>query len=151
HVALQRDVAAQQMRLYVDGTVVVNQTLTVTGTIKDDDGEADPLTIGAVIQNSVNGCGCPMQFFTGTIDEVGYYNRALSASEIRGNFAAGSLHRQQTGEMTISPGANTTPAPVTVQAQVGDNFYSPPNITINVGDSVQWTWAGGNPHSVTSD
>ena len=34
---------------------------------------------------------------------------------------------------------------------VGDNFYSPTPVTIQPGDSVLWTWAGANPHSVTSD
>jgi len=35
---------------------------------------------------------------------------------------------------------------------VGDNFFSPSNLTINVGDTVEWRNAdGGNPHNVTAD
>lgn len=48
--------------------------------------------------------------------------------------------------------------PVTVWAQtthdvtVGDNFFSPSDLTIEVGDTVRWTnAAGGLPHDVTAD
>src|SRR5262249_51850947 len=58
--------------------------------IKNDDGEADPVTIGAVIQNNVSGCGCPLQFFNGVIDEVDYFPRALSGPEVHAIFQAGS-------------------------------------------------------------
>ncbi len=34
---------------------------------------------------------------------------------------------------------------------VGDNFYSPPTVTISVGDSVTWTNNGQAPHTVTAD
>src|SRR5207253_379153 len=67
HVAMERDMAAnpQKMRLYVDGVEDASATLIATGLIKDDDGEADPVTIGAVIQNNFNGCGCAIQLFSG--------------------------------------------------------------------------------------
>lgn len=38
----------------------------------------------------------------------------------------------------------------TANVSVGQIFYSPTSTTINVGDSVTWTWVGG-VHSVTSD
>lgn len=48
--------------------------------------------------------------------------------------------------------------PVPSQAQethtvtVGDNFFSPANLTIQAGDTVRWSnAAGGNPHDVTAD
>lgn len=33
--------------------------------------------------------------------------------------------------------------------KVGDNFYSPNTITVNVGDSITWNWIGNQQHSVT--
>ncbi len=39
----------------------------------------------------------------------------------------------------------------TVVVEVGDNFFDPPNVTINVGDTVQWNWVGTvMGHTVTS-
>lgn len=37
-----------------------------------------------------------------------------------------------------------------VGVSVEDNFYSPQNITVAKGTTVQWTWNGLNDHSVTS-
>src|SRR5437868_2091942 len=37
----------------------------------------------------------------------------------------------------------------TVHVQVVNFSFSPPQVTINLGDTVQWDWAGGN-HSSTS-
>ncbi len=45
----------------------------------------------------------------------------------------------------ISASANT----VTVQVGAGGLKFSPQDVTINVGDTVQWTWVG-NDHSTTS-
>jgi plastocyanin len=40
----------------------------------------------------------------------------------------------------------------TTSVTVGDNFFSPANVTINVNDMVQWNWSMSevNPHSTTS-
>lgn len=35
--------------------------------------------------------------------------------------------------------------------RVGDNFYSPNDLTIKVGDTVRWTANGNMPHDVTAD
>ncbi len=80
HIALVRDTTGLQMQLYVDGVVDASAPLTVTGTIKDDDGEPDPFTIGALIQGGTNQ---PTALFLGEVDEVEYFNRALTASEIQ--------------------------------------------------------------------
>src|SRR6266446_1511734 len=37
----------------------------------------------------------------------------------------------------------------TANVTVGDNFFSPRNVTNTVGDSVQWNWEGINSHSST--
>src|SRR5207253_3776931 len=82
HVAMERDITGNVMRLYVDGAVDVSASLTATDALKDEDGEADPVTIGAIIENNNPGTGLPKYFFNGTIDEVEYFNRALSTTEI---------------------------------------------------------------------
>jgi hypothetical protein len=81
HVALIRDLAAGQMRLYVDCGLDASAALNAgaTGALKDDDGDPDPFVIGAVVQPGSFSKG---GFFSGLIDEVKFYNRALSASEI---------------------------------------------------------------------
>ncbi len=38
-----------------------------------------------------------------------------------------------------------------VNVTIGDNFFSPKNITINPGDTVVWTHGGGAGHTVTAD
>src|SRR5215471_5694376 len=40
----------------------------------------------------------------------------------------------------------------TTTVTVGDNFFDPNTVTINVNDTVQWLWSmsEGNPHSTTS-
>ena len=80
HIALVRDTTGLQMQLYVDGVVDASAPLTVTGTIKDDDGEPDPFTIGAII---AGGTDHPAQLFLGEVDEVEYFNRVLTAAEIQ--------------------------------------------------------------------
>ena len=41
-------------------------------------------------------------------------------------------------------------AQTTHDVTVGDNFFSPSNLTIQMGDTVRWTNAGGGvPHDVT--
>jgi Concanavalin A-like lectin/glucanases superfamily/Protein of unknown function (DUF642) len=92
HVAMVRDIESNQLLLYLDGAVESSATLTVTGALKDDDGEPDPITIGAQIENSSGGgCGCPIFPFSGVIDEVEYFNRALSAGEVLAIYNAGSF------------------------------------------------------------
>lgn len=39
----------------------------------------------------------------------------------------------------------------TVAVNVGDNFFSPSTVTINVNDTVNWSWIGFSQHSSTSN
>jgi plastocyanin len=39
----------------------------------------------------------------------------------------------------------------TMNVTIGDNTFTPAQITVNVGDTVVWTNTGRNPHDVTSD
>ncbi len=34
---------------------------------------------------------------------------------------------------------------------VGDNFFNPNSVDVNVGQNVRWTWSGSSPHNVTFD
>jgi len=81
HVAMQRDVAANQLRLYVDGALEAQAALTAIGTIRNDDGTPDALVIGTqyVVTTTTP---TTMAMFSGVIDEVKYYNRALAAAEL---------------------------------------------------------------------
>ncbi|MGH7804991.1 MAG: LamG-like jellyroll fold domain-containing protein, partial [Candidatus Binatia bacterium] len=98
HVAAIRDVAVGELRLYVDGILEAHTPLTsgADGAIQDDDGQPDELTIGAVCHRSGSGC-FPVAFFSGQIDEVQMFHRALSAAEIRAIFDAGSAGQCKEG------------------------------------------------------
>ena len=48
----------------------------------------------------------------------------------------------------VPAGRDASAATATVS--LGDNFYNPATVTINVGDTVQWNWTGANPHTVTA-
>lgn len=94
HLAMVRDIAASELRLYVDGVLdaIAPLNASATGAIKDDDGEPDPFLIGAFIQG---GTTTRESFFSGLIDEGEFYNRALSDSEIQAIFLAGSAGKCQ--------------------------------------------------------
>jgi uncharacterized protein (TIGR03437 family) len=79
HVALTFD--GSSVKAYINGTLTRNIT-GLTGTIPSTSG---PLRIGsrAVLTNQ------PREGFNGLIDEVAFYNRALSASEIQSIFNVG--------------------------------------------------------------
>lgn len=41
-----------------------------------------------------------------------------------------------------------TPPPA-ANVNVGDNFFDPSSLTVSTGTTVDWTWTGANPHTVT--
>src|SRR5690349_22829810 len=69
HLVFIRDVAAMKLAMYVDGTEVAEQDLDpgAAGALANQDGEADPLTIGAAVNG---GTADRKDFFAGTIDDV---------------------------------------------------------------------------------
>jgi plastocyanin len=70
--------------------------------------------------------------------------RALTLVFIFTSFAA-LLAACSDDDSTAPP----TNGPFTGTIQVRDDFFSPSNVTISVGDSVTWHWAGSHDHSVT--
>jgi Concanavalin A-like lectin/glucanases superfamily len=75
HVSLIRDVEARKLSLYVDGVVAAEQALEdqADGPIQNDDGEADPLTIGAQLEG---GTTTPVEEMTGLVDDVRLWSGA---------------------------------------------------------------------------
>src|SRR6476620_11612191 len=73
---LIRDVEANKLALYVDGIEVAEEDLDpgAAGPLGDDDGEADPLTIGAYI---IGGSSTPNGLVNGAVDEVKLYTGTL--------------------------------------------------------------------------
>jgi plastocyanin len=65
--------------------------------------------------------------------------------------AAWALPLPPGGEAPRSDGrALAAPAAASQTVQVGDNFFNPSSASLNVGDTVTWTWVGFGSHSTTS-
>jgi streptogramin lyase len=88
HVVATRDVTAATLSVYVDGALDARVALNADadGPLADDEGDSDPLTIGADIVDGATGTRLP---FSGQLDEVTYYDRALSACEVTNMFRNG--------------------------------------------------------------
>ena len=60
-------------------------------------------------------------------------------------------------DLSVVPGPSSTdmsttpPQTMNAAVSVMDNFYSPADVTISVGGTVTWTWAGAVAHTVTSN
>jgi len=81
HIAFVRDTILGKANVYVDGSLSTSAPLTsdMNGPLLNADGDADPVVIGAHI---VGGTSNLEGFFNGQIDEVGFYNVALTADEM---------------------------------------------------------------------
>ena len=88
-LALTRDVDAQRLALYVDGVQEAQAPLGLgtNGSINDEDSLPDPFTIGTDRATGVT--PAPMDPFSGTIDEVGWWTTALQAPAMHAIFDAG--------------------------------------------------------------
>src|SRR5262245_21989555 len=51
----------------------------------------------------------------------------------------------------LLPVAWAAPSAATQSVSIKDNLFDPKTITVNVGDTVTWTIAGKNEHTVTAD
>ncbi|MEK6762395.1 MAG: LamG-like jellyroll fold domain-containing protein [Nitrospirota bacterium] len=108
HVAMVRDTTAGQFRLYVDGQVDATAPLGLgsNGDIKDNDGSPDHFLIGAQYVQGTSVIDTPIMF-PGRIDEVSYWSRAVSASQLNATFSAGG-RRDLAGEFLPPPGEYST-------------------------------------------
>lgn len=95
HLTMVIDRGTNQLRLYVNGVLQSQQSFTAGNT-----GVANPqMTIGA----SESG-GVRSDFFNGVIDEVSFYNRAITQNEITSIFNAGIAGKLKSG--TTSTGSD---------------------------------------------
>jgi hypothetical protein len=88
HVVATRDIETATLSVYVDGALDARVALNADadGPLADDEGDSDPLTIGADIIDGATGTRLA---FAGQIDEVTYYGRALSACDVTSLFQNG--------------------------------------------------------------
>jgi hypothetical protein len=86
HVAATFDITTQLMQVYVDGVSVPGSLVAGSAVITSITDSVSPVRIGA----AKNISGQPTEFWTGLIDEVEIFGRALAASEIQAIFNAGS-------------------------------------------------------------
>jgi Concanavalin A-like lectin/glucanases superfamily len=116
YLAFVRDSAANEMRLYVDGALDASAKLkeVATGPLENLDGEADDVYLGAFRRCSSGGSGCDgalVNQFKGLLDDVIYWERVVSGSEIAAIHAAGP-----NGLTTDSTApSSTAAAPATAQ------------------------------------
>ena len=64
----------------------------------------------------------------------------------------GNDQAQPVGTTSVPPSEQTNtdaPAAIVIVGANGSTSFSPAAVTVRVGDSVEWDWAGG-PHTVTS-
>ena len=78
HVAYTVNTSAGLQKLYLDGASVASGSF--TGAINYD---SHPMLVGAGIQS-----GVPTDFFNGSIDEVSFYNQALTSAQVSSIYAA---------------------------------------------------------------
>jgi hypothetical protein len=94
--------------LYINGVLNAQST---PGASPVDSG--CPFYIGGFYSPAADTCGYVGQFFAGLIDEVSYFNRALSAAEIQAIYNAGSAGKCAAG---VAPSITAQPASQAVLA-----------------------------------
>jgi hypothetical protein len=87
HLVGVRDAAASKMLLYVDGALAVTANLTTAqdGALTNADGQTDLIAVGS---SPTAGAPTFTPNFNGAVDELAYYNGALSATEVMAHFTA---------------------------------------------------------------
>ena len=162
HVAMLRDMSISQLRIYVDGVLDASAALTAgaDGAIQNNDGEADPLLIGGFFNGGTTTLRDP---FSGIIDELEYFNRALTQTEIQAIVNAGSAGKCRTctpppsGMINWWPGDgnandiqsnnNGTPqnGATFAAGKVGQTFsFDGVNDYVSLPDSPSWNFGTGN-------
>ena len=87
-----------------------------------------------------------------TVDPVGEANESLKPGEDGGAAEpAVATAPPATATVAQSSGGKEAKASASASVSVGDNFYSPASVTVNVGDTVSWKNDGAAQHSATAD
>jgi hypothetical protein len=97
HVAAAFDASTQSIRIYANAVELATQ-ITSAGAVDVINPSDEPVRIGADV--CVDGNLCWQ--YTGLVDEVSIYNRALSSSEVATIYAAGSAGKCQSTPLTIA-------------------------------------------------
>jgi Concanavalin A-like lectin/glucanases superfamily/Immunoglobulin domain/Cohesin domain len=166
HVAANYDQSTGTRQIYVNGAKVAERTDAPI----DFSAEIEDLAIGAQLASSTQ----PQAFFAGMIDELSYYHRALTGSEILDIYNAGSAGKckspvppvvtGQPANVTVDAGGNASfnasasgSGPITFQWQFnGTNIVGATNVPLNLinvqpADAGNYTLVVSNPYgSVTS-
>ncbi len=127
-------------------TGAINTALATPHSVIVHDGHGNVVSGVAVSWKVGDGGGSvnPTATSTGT-------NGVASTTRTLGPTVGTQTDTAQAAGLTGSPVVFTATArqPVTVSVTVGNNFFSPLAVTVGVGDTVKWTWAGGVTHNVT--
>lgn len=136
HVALTYDKSSGAANLYVNGTVVASQnlgTFTPQTTYQMNIGERTAAIVGAG------------SIYTGLVDELSLYNRALSSNEIATIYSAGSLGKCKP---LVSP--NIIVQPANQMVAVGGTATFGVTATGTAPLFYQWNFNGTNIDSATN-
>ncbi|HEY7257155.1 MAG TPA: LamG-like jellyroll fold domain-containing protein [Solirubrobacterales bacterium] len=136
YLALVRDSAAGEMRLYVDGSLAGSAALkeVATGPLENLDGEADDLYLGSFRRCGAGGEGCDgtlVNQLSGLLDDAIYWERAVSGGEIAAIHAAGpnGLTTDTTAPTsTASAPATAPPGDITVGFTASDPAGPAPRV-----------------------
>jgi len=106
---------------------------------------------GIVISWQVTGGGGSVAPPTSTTDTSGATTAWTLGATVGVQSAEGAA-LGLTGSPVAFTATGTPPPPPTVEVSVGNNFFSPPGVTITTGTRVRWTWnsTGAIPHGVES-
>jgi phosphatidylserine/phosphatidylglycerophosphate/cardiolipin synthase-like enzyme len=121
------------LRLYIDGTQIASKS---TSSAKPDSGGSYPLRLGANSRGTNN-------YFTGEIDEVRVWNRAVTSTEVSNQFNLATF--DMTGAVSYMDGTEYD-TPPTANAGSDRTVYEEDIVTLNGGGSSD---PNGNPLAYT--
>jgi len=122
------------LRLYINGTMDAQAT---PGAVPFD--STCPFYIGGIYNTNLGNCNNIGGFFNGVIDEVSYYSRALSDSEISYIFHARSL-----GKCAIVHPPSLTLQPVSKTVYAGSLVTFTANVVGDAPIGYQWRFNGAD-------
>jgi hypothetical protein len=135
YLAFERDSAAGELRLYVDGALAGSAILNAgaTGPLENLDGEADDLYLGSYRRcNSGVGCdGTLVSQLSGRLDDAIYWERAVSGGEIAAIYGAGpnGLTTDVTAPASVaSAPATASPGAMQVSFTASDSAGPAPDV-----------------------